>query len=463
MVVEKRNDGISLISLIITIIVIIILAAIVIFSGMDTPEKAQLSKVISDIDNVQTAVDQAYSGLYTEKAVAGEVWTQSQFYEAVATGETDRNKLSGDGLVEITEDSLFGINLPQYEGRKWYIAVSDVSETIKVGSVVLSPGFESAGKTYSTLLDVQTGGSGVNGGSQGGEQDESSIVAKLEVGDYVKYEADSNNLYTLRASLTGYSSEEGKELKPQSTTWRVWKTEGDKAIIMPTSSVNSFWLDGSTGFVNSVDVINDVCKIYANEAYGVSAEDIRNLTIEDLEEVSTNLTTTRDNFGKDIENCLQYGQTNLEYFGIDKGNSSYKGYTSGTYYTEEDGMTISKNGRIASSTNPIVLKQTFYFVNNVTWKNIENTKISSVTYGELLGDSVSSLSSPCVDIDEESATFYLRVINSENIGFGWLTKSENYSQALAVKVRPLVSLSSSKLKVSGGDGTEASPWTLEKK
>ena len=68
-----RSKGISLISLIITIIVIIILAAIVIFSGMGTPEKAQLSVVISDIDNVQTAVDQAYYGLYAEKSVEGEV------------------------------------------------------------------------------------------------------------------------------------------------------------------------------------------------------------------------------------------------------------------------------------------------------------------------------------------------------------------------------------------------------
>lgn len=159
MVVKEGKSGISLISLIITIIVVIILAAVVIFSGMDTPEKAQLSKVISDIDNVQTAVDQAYYGLYTEKAVAGEVWTQSQFYEAVATGKTNREDLTATGLVEISENSLVDINLPVYEGRKWYMAVTDVSDTVKTGSVVLSPGFESQGKTYATLLDVQNGGS----------------------------------------------------------------------------------------------------------------------------------------------------------------------------------------------------------------------------------------------------------------------------------------------------------------
>ena len=155
---KKQNRGISLISLIITIIVIIILAAIVIFSGMGTPEKAQLSAVISDIENVQTAVDQAYYGFYTEKSAAGEVWTKSQFYEAVATGETNRDNLTGTGIVPISKDGMVKMTLPNYEGRSWGVAVEDIDEHTQVGSVVLYPGFESDGKIYSTLLDVQNDG-----------------------------------------------------------------------------------------------------------------------------------------------------------------------------------------------------------------------------------------------------------------------------------------------------------------
>ena len=155
---KKENRGISLISLIITIIVIIILAAIVIFSGMGTPEKAQLSAVISDIENVQTAVDQAYYGFYTEKSAAGEVWTKSQFYEAVATGETNRDNLTGTGIVPISKDGMVKMTLPNYEGRSWGVAVEDIDDHTQVGSVVLYPGFETDGKIYSTLLDVQNDG-----------------------------------------------------------------------------------------------------------------------------------------------------------------------------------------------------------------------------------------------------------------------------------------------------------------
>ena len=155
---KKRNQGISLISLIITIIVIIILGAVVIFSGMGTPEKAQLSAIISDMDNVQTAVDQAYYGFYTEKSVAGEVWTKSQFYEAVATGETSRENLKGVGIVPISDSSMVKMTLPKYEGRSWGVAVEDIDDHTRVGSVVLLPGYETDGKIYATLLDVQNDG-----------------------------------------------------------------------------------------------------------------------------------------------------------------------------------------------------------------------------------------------------------------------------------------------------------------
>ena len=155
---KKQNQGISLISLIITIIVIIILGAVVIFSGMGTPEKAQLSAIISDMDNVQTAVDQAYYGFYTEKSVAGEVWPKSQFYEAVATGETSRENLKGVGIVPISDSSMVKMTLPKYEGRSWGVAVEDIDDHTQVGSVVLLPGYETDGKIYATLLDVQNDG-----------------------------------------------------------------------------------------------------------------------------------------------------------------------------------------------------------------------------------------------------------------------------------------------------------------
>ena len=211
---KKSSKGISLISLIITIIVIIILAAIVIFSGMGTPEKAQLSAVISDIDNVQTAVDQAYYGFYTERSVAGEVWTKSQFYEAVATGETNRDNLSGTGIVPISDSSMVKMTLPKYEGRTWGVAVEDIDDHMQVGSVVLLPGYETDGKIYATLLDVQNDGRDTTSMelAMGKVKDENSDTAGcMELsyeGGYVKVRVTNEKL---KKAIVKYAKEHPEE------------------------------------------------------------------------------------------------------------------------------------------------------------------------------------------------------------------------------------------------------------
>ena len=267
---KKRNLGISLISLIITIIVIIILAAIVIFSGMGTPEKAQLSAVISDIDNVQTAVDQAYYGLYTEKSVEGEVWTKSQLYESVATGETERENLAGTGIVEINTAGMVKMNLPQYEGRKWGVAIEDIDDTTKVGNVVLIPGFKSDNKIYSTLLDVQSGGrSGENDLKMNAELADNSAAKLLKVGDYVDYVPDAKT-YTPNASILGATN---SSLSTETAVWRVWsvnKATGE-VIISPETSVNEFKVDVIPQGEKTPEIDKICNELYSNKALRLEA------------------------------------------------------------------------------------------------------------------------------------------------------------------------------------------------
>lgn len=275
---RKRNSGISLVSLIITIIVIIILAAIVIFSGMGTPEKAQLSAVINDIDNVQTAVDQAYYGLYTEKSVEGEVWTKSQIYEAVSTGETNRDKLIGKGIVEISEDGMVKMNLPKYEGRKWGVAIEDIDETTKAGSVVLIPGFESDNKIYSTLLDVQNAGrTTADELTMNAELSDNSAAKLLEVGDYINYIPDIKT-YTPDASILGVSN---SSLSTEDAIWRVWyvnKATGE-VMISPETCVNEFKINIMLDTEKSPEV-DKICNIlYSNSNLNIKAYF---LTINDI-------------------------------------------------------------------------------------------------------------------------------------------------------------------------------------
>ncbi len=280
---------------------------------------------------------------------------------------------------------------------------------------------------------------------------ENVVNSQIQVGDYVKYEADTSNSYKFQSNTTGIQSSEGISLTAQDTTkWRVWKKNADGTIVLISKTpLNNFAMMGSTGFVNSTDIIENMCDLYANSKYGVGSDDVRSLKIEDLEEVSTNLLTIRNNYS-------DYGKTNKEI-------NSDSGYTSGTFYTESDGTTINKNGMMASITNPIVLKQTYYSADNLMWKSLDNEKFSSETYGTLLGTTNNWLASPCVNLTSAGSDFYVHYANSNNIKAYFFCDSNDYSslEVSSCYCRPLVTLKIENLTIVSGDGSENAPWTFE--
>lgn len=166
-----KNQGISLISLIITIIVIIILAAIVIFSGMDTPERAQLSNFAQQVSNVSSAVVDQLTGVTTEFATSGKTRNTEQIYYYLATGQDagQYGKMKGVDLVASGEQTTSGdadgcqniiaakskdvikLVLPtvREHNEAWYVT--------KDGKVFNATGFVSGGKTYWTA-DLYTEG-----------------------------------------------------------------------------------------------------------------------------------------------------------------------------------------------------------------------------------------------------------------------------------------------------------------
>ena len=458
---KKQNRGISLISLIITIIVIIILAAIVIFSGMGTPEKAQLSAVISDIDNVQTAVDQAHYGFYTEKSVAGEVWTKSQFYEAVATGETNRDNLTGTGIVPISKDGMVKMTLPNYEGRSWGVAVEDIDEHTQVGSVVLYPGFESNGKIYSTLLDVQNDGRD----TQLADGIQSSGTVKLadllEVGDYVEYIPDTAE-YTTDTNNTGYTS--AQTFKTQTKDWRVvYKNTETGEVLLTTNGIvnDGTYLQGTKGYFRGPTELNNICKaLYSNSSLGITA---RSMTIEDLNK-ACNYTPSEPVRYAYYPNGTTFteGDTTIEYNGKTYTKTAHvsgsaKFYTSdggGVEKTDSDGFTY----REPEANNPVYVTQTWYHYT-------PSSKNSTV--GSILGSPEGFLASPCVGLISSYAGFTVRYARSSLVDTYDLYDSFGYTDSYGPGVRPLVSLGSM-LQIDSSDtsrdgSTSAKAWKIIKK
>lgn len=281
--------------------------------------------------------------------------------------------------------------------------------------------------------------------------DEDVVNSQIQVGDYVEYQADTSNSYNFQSSTTGIPSSEGINLTATDTTkWRVWEKKADGTIVLISKyPQNNFSMMGLTGFVNSTDIIENMCDLYANSKYGVTSDDVRSLKIEDLEEVSTNLSTIRNNYS-------DYGKTNSEI-------NSDSGYTNGIFYTESDGVTIKKNGIAASIANPMVLKQTYYSADNLMWKSLDNEKFPSETYGTLLGTSDSWLASPCANLTSDGSDFYVQYANSNNVKAYFFGNSNHYSslEVSSCYCRPLVTLKVENLTIASGDGSEDAPWTFE--
>ena len=459
---KKQNRGISLISLIITIIVIIILAAIVIFSGMGTPEKAQLSAVISDIDNVQTAVDQAYYGFYTEKSVAGEVWSKSQFYEAVATGETNRDNLTGTGIVPISKDGMVKMTLPNYEGRSWGVAVEDIDDHTQVGSVVLYPGFESNGKIYSTLLDVQNDGRD----TQLTDGIQSSGTVKLadllKVGDYVEYIPDTAE-YTTDTNNTGYTS--AQTLNTETKDWRVLYVNSETGEVLLTTNgiVNDgTYLRGTKGYFRGPTELNNICKaLYSNSSLGITA---RSMTIEDLNKACNYTPSEPTRYAYYPKGTtFAEGDTTVEYNGKTytkkaHGSSKAKFCTSdggGIEKTDSDGFAY----RTPDSDNPVYVTQTYYYY---------DPSSSNSTIGSILGGSSGGwLASPCVEFYSSYACFVVCGAYGGYVSDNYLYRSNYNTLSISYGVRPLVSLDSM-LQIDTSDvardgSTSAKAWKIIKK
>lgn len=543
---KTNNKGISLISQIIIIIAIIILATIVIFSGLDTPEKAQLSKVISDIDSVQTSADQAYSGLYTERALAGEVWTKGQLYESVATGIIDRNQLSGEGLVKISDSSLLTINLPKYEGRTWYISVKDLSPTVQTGSVVLSPGFESDGKTYSTLLDIQNRGELVGSNEdidtnlkvtdlkittdiegtdiagdsvligtslyiyfkamEGGKTVEISPSVPCEVtdngiyefiltkstGEYEKYEVNVNNYvehtlatdvkvggyieyipdsaeYITDSEKTGYNSQTLKTA--ENTKWKVLyanKRTGEVLLTTDEPVNDGTYLKGIKGYLDGASELNKICeKLYSNKKLGITA---RSMTITDLNKACgvTNPASVYKDYGVgyayypagttfEEDNTTTINPSNGKTYINKVAKEIAKFYTSDGGGKEEtvDGI---KYRVPTEADGPVFVTRTYYIYAPIDF---------SMTVGRVLGSFGSSksnwLASQAVGLTEDSANFNIRYASSEIVDANYLCSSYDNLEESYDSIRPIISLSSVKLKIVGGEGTEGSPLILQKK
>ena len=314
---KRKNSGVTLIALIITIIVLLILAGVTI------------AMVVGDNGILNRAVDAADKSKIEDgkERIALEVVGS---YDNTGNIDTDLLKENLENNLGI-DTSNIGSNLPTgtltLDGLNYYID----SE----GNVIYIEG------------ELKTWTENEDGSITDGE-------VTVQVGDYINYDpitGATDTSYTSNATSTGWSENQVFNLDSYTGGWRVLGVENGQLqiisenIIGPdgggyTEGTQSYYdLDGVTGLRNSVTELDNISKLYGQGKYAQSARSVNQEDIAKVVGLTPEYWNETEGYGKDT--LALYGNEVTYYWdGTSKpyyestlfGNGNITGIHNGGFY-----------------------------------------------------------------------------------------------------------------------------------
>ena len=501
---RKNEEGVSLIALVITIIVVIIMASIAFNNSTSTIGKADYSKFVTNISEVQGAIAQKAVTVRGEMAAAGSQITDAQAYNYVAKGgKTDADVLSKGRvpdytIVEKTAD--IGIKLPVMKVETKSKSKVEVTYAVtKEGKVFVWPPYEYENKylindtsEVAESSGEATGDMNVvvanlpitiaitsNGQLEGRElledgltkKEFEEIVSKIEVGNYVNYELTTEKKVSTLASKTGALSEMLTTVT--NAKWRILSIDESTGRILITTEgpVNSVKLQGVTGYLYGADELHRLCeKLYSNTDKGLVA---RSMTIEDLNEATGYIEPT-DNLryawypADTPDDELKPVEVGGKVYTAKKHTASLTtGVDKPRFYTWDDASGVTHTAanendyRVLESKNePVLTSRTWYSYN----PGAGNAVINSILGGDDANRGWLASSYVYLNPNNEYARFGMRGAYSGITDGYALCDSTATTYAPAYGLRPVVSLSSKLLDIAdtSSDGqTSESAWNIK--
>ena len=499
----KNNEcGISLIALVITIIVIIILAAIAFNSSTSTIGKANYSKFVSNISEVEQAINERMVEVKGAMLAKGSQITDGQAFNYVAKG----GKTDDDFVVEgrtpdytiIEKSANIGIKLPVMRVNTPSETNVDVKYAVtKNGKVFIWPPFPSENaynirdkefvdsSLVSSSGDVDITVAGTTFKLQVNESSKlenrellddglskkefEEITSKIKVGDYVNYVPTAVQNIETDPTKTGYT----KEILSTDTTakWRILYIDNETGKVMITTDgyVNKVTLKGA--YFNGTSELNRLCeKLYSNTDKGITS---RSMIIEDLNKAcgyipSINLTRwawyPAETADSDLKDVVAGGHT----YTAKKHTASLVGgveYPRFYNWDDKNGVTHQSKSEtdyieLKSKDEPVLITQTMY------WYNPSD---ANATIGDILkGDNTNRgwLASSYVHLYSERALadYGLRTAYATFVVTYGSVFSTGSVFAPSCGLRPVISISANLLDISNSstDGSSASTaWNIK--
>ena len=310
---------------------------------------------------------------------------------------------------------------------------------------------------------------------QGGEK----LVDKvndgtIKVGDYISYTPDGASTEDILQELATYSGNTDSTKNTTSTLtqeidkekglkWRVLDVKDGKVrLISDRPTTSKITLSGAKGYNNAVYILDKTCKkLYNNSKL---ASNVQNLKIEDIQDHL-------------VYDYTQYPNSNVDTgkYGGTKEYTDYKsypnifakektGWVDGTQGTElslsEQTTPINETNKIANE--KIKITQTYWYK---TMSANEFDGENKEMYYKLFINNGSNypaywMSSRCVNADNNSAFFSVRLVSSGDVGAYNLCNSYDLVGSNDCVFRPCITLNSN-VQVTSGNGTESTPFEIK--
>ena len=509
---RKQKNGITLITLVVTIVVLSILAGVSINTVVGDDGIIQKAKEAAETTRRASAEEEMNRLVLEYQLASNDETLESFLQEKVTEGRIDGVTDNGDGTITITKkvegkdytmtvkkpvaptpsvkvgtirvvsDSTgAGSSLGEASTRKGTTLYIMIESTISGGTTTVSPQVPFAVTENGTYKFTVTGT--VNGTAYTKEvsvtvnQFKNSILEdiNIKIGDSVNYTYDTaNSSYTLESKYSGNSS---NQTIAQTTglTWKVLNVdkENDTVDIIstnPTSSTVTF--ANILGYNNGPYLMNEICKAqYSNKTLGVNARSINLLDME--KQLTAAGIKSRNEYNKGSSTYAQYGTTktytsNTKYpslYANQKGaGPNIKEAEASKKITQPDttkgndpyeeskpiATTEPTTDNTSGTGSPLTVTQTYYYI-----------PINDTNYGAassiLANGTPFWVAARCVNAYSDGAFFGLRYAHTGTNGCA-MFYSYGGTYGITCALRPVVSLPSSLLT---GEQTNGA-WNLSK-
>ena len=379
----KKQNGITLVALVITIIVLLILAMVSI-------------KIVVDGE------------LITKASKATDTHTIGAEKEAIGLGYSEY-QMALANKENVTKPTIKGATVTP-KGEDWNIIFTKTNneyELKKDGTVTLT---KQGDGTVTTV-----------GWKDNGDDTFTKGDVTVKLGDIVNYDEGTGYSTTVKASKSGYFR--NQTYTTENLNWRVLgiSAKGELELISDNPTRDYLYLKGELGYLNAEDILNNMC----NELYGKGkhATGARSLNADDINKLAN-----YDPITYKVHPNTHYGNIWLYRFPTSGNYMQYKiknadgtlvmdwtNLTDSNYQTFKmpgETETISTSNRNNTGKS---IKSTYYsykITDNVKQITSDGKKMSDIILKGTKSDYVSQwLASCCVSCSIGSVSFHVRTLN----------------------------------------------------